>query len=347
MMLSARMRTAIGDRALLAAKVAVAAGAAWLLAPLMPGTADEYPYYAPLGAVISMHPTFAQSFRVGFETLLGLLLGVLLAGAFVLLAIPPLPGIMLVTGIGVLLGGLPRVGAGRDYLPVAALFVLVLGGGDADGYSFGYMTQMALGVTVGLAVNLLVFPPLRTATAKLDLEQFRERVARDLESMATDVVETWPPDTEHWTHRAQTLLDDARRVRASLDLGHESSVGNPRARIKGVDQADDYVTMNALDSVVFQIHDLSELLAGPTVGEGMGGELPDHFRGLVAECLKEASALTEADGDRTSDTPQQPSKPLAALQDWLASRDDDDGDPRLEGSVSKCLHRIQDALLTV
>lgn len=345
MKISERMRHAMGERTLLAGKVALAAGTAWVLAPFMPGVAAEFPYYAPLGAVITMHPTFVHSFRVGLETLLGIVLGILLAGAFVLLSVPPLAGIMLVTGVGVLLGGLPRVGAGRDYLPISALFVLVLGGGDADGYSFGYLVQMGLGILVGITVNFVVFPPLRTATATLDLEQFRQRLARDLDAIADDVGDRWPPDGDVWHQRAQALLDDSRRVRAGLDLGGESARGNPRAKLLGIDQSDDYVTMNALDSISFQVHDLTELLAGPLVGEGLDGDLPESFRRLVARCLRDASARTAADGETPDDAPETGQEPFVELEEWLVSEPAAGSDNfQVQGSVAKCLHRIRDAL---
>ena len=63
-------------------------------------------------------------------------------------------------GLGVLLAGLPRLGAGRDWIPTAALLVLLVGGHNPDDFSFGYLLQMGVGVTVGIVVNLLVFPPL-------------------------------------------------------------------------------------------------------------------------------------------------------------------------------------------
>ena len=49
------------SRVLLAAKTALAVGIAWLIAPLVPGVADDYPYYAPLGALVSMTPTMMGS----------------------------------------------------------------------------------------------------------------------------------------------------------------------------------------------------------------------------------------------------------------------------------------------
>ncbi|MCS3843801.1 hypothetical protein [Microbacterium sp. AK031] len=46
-------------------------GIAWALAPHMPGVTDEYPYYAPLGALLSMYPTLMESAKSGVQTLLG------------------------------------------------------------------------------------------------------------------------------------------------------------------------------------------------------------------------------------------------------------------------------------
>src|SRR5690606_29756051 len=71
----------VHPRLLLSVKTAVAVGIAWVVAPLVPGVADDYPYYAPLGALISMSPTLMSSVRRGAETLAGLAIGILLAGA--------------------------------------------------------------------------------------------------------------------------------------------------------------------------------------------------------------------------------------------------------------------------
>jgi hypothetical protein len=45
-----------GPRLLLAAKTALAVGIAWTVAPFVPGVAEQYPYYAPLGALVSCTP---------------------------------------------------------------------------------------------------------------------------------------------------------------------------------------------------------------------------------------------------------------------------------------------------
>jgi hypothetical protein len=52
-----------GPRLQLAAKAGLAAGLAFLIAPMMPGAAAQYPYYAPLGALVAMYENVAGSMR--------------------------------------------------------------------------------------------------------------------------------------------------------------------------------------------------------------------------------------------------------------------------------------------
>ncbi len=92
-------------RLLLAAKAALAVGIAWAIAPHMPGVTDEYPYYAPLGALLSMYPTLMESAKSGLQTLLGLAVGIGLALVVVVTVGPNWWTIPLVAGIGVLLSG--------------------------------------------------------------------------------------------------------------------------------------------------------------------------------------------------------------------------------------------------
>ncbi len=46
-----------------------------MIAPHMPGVTDQYPYYAPLGALLSMYPTLMGSAKSSLQTLLGLATG--------------------------------------------------------------------------------------------------------------------------------------------------------------------------------------------------------------------------------------------------------------------------------
>ena len=62
-MSSARQAATSPGRLILAAKTALAVGIAWAVAPYVPGVANEYPYYAPLGALAAAAPAAAADDR--------------------------------------------------------------------------------------------------------------------------------------------------------------------------------------------------------------------------------------------------------------------------------------------
>ncbi|MBD7994340.1 FUSC family protein [Arthrobacter sp. Sa2CUA1] len=245
----------------LAVKAALAVGIAWSVAPFAPGAAADYPYYAPLGALVSMYPTVSGSARAGIQTLIGLITGIALALVALLFGGPTVWSIALIVGVGVLLAGIPRLGAGRDYLPVAALFVLVLGGDNADGYSYGYAVQMGVGVLVGLAVNAVVFPPLHLNGAVDGLAALRLNLARQLREMGTAVGETWPPEHEDWSNRRTELVAFSREVREAVQLADSSRHGNLRRRRHQRDLSADFRALRAMERVTLYVEDMTEVLA--------------------------------------------------------------------------------------
>lgn len=127
---TAARQATIPARLLLVAKTALAVGIAWLVAPHMPGVVNDYPYYAPLGALISMYPTLMGSVRSGLQTILGLAAGIGLATVVILTVGPTWWSIPAVVGVAVLFSGTGWFGAGREYVPMAALFVLIIGGAE-------------------------------------------------------------------------------------------------------------------------------------------------------------------------------------------------------------------------
>ena len=58
---------------------AVAASLAWALVQLVPGAAGDYPYYAPLGAVVATSATLARSVREATQTVGAIGLGAAVA----------------------------------------------------------------------------------------------------------------------------------------------------------------------------------------------------------------------------------------------------------------------------
>lgn len=288
-------------RLLLALKTAIAAGLAWPVAQLLPGAVDEYSYYAPLGALISMMPTLMGSLRTSLQTALGLAIGI---GLSWLVILSPLPGgvsVPLTVGVGVLLGGLRGLGTGRDYVPIAALFVLVIGGAQIEDYSVGYLVQMAVGMAIGIIVNLVIVPPLRLGDSARRIESLRMQIADTLHGMAKAMGEAWPPEDQDWFDGARSLDDAVRAAETVVEDARESKRLNPRARWHEYDLQEDYDDLAAISVLGRDVRDLSETVGGAIWGEPIPVGLPDPLREPLGAVLARTADLVRAWNSRENE----------------------------------------------
>lgn len=295
--LSRTLRDAVRPpRLLLVAKTALAVGLAWAVAPHMPGVTDEYPYYAPLGALVSMYPTLMGSMRSSLQTLFGLAAGIGLAALIVLTVGPTWWTIPLVVGLGVLLSGTGWFGAGREYVPMAALFVLIIGGQNADDYSVGYLAQMAVGVVIGLLVNLLIAPAPLAAAAASRVESFRTQLGDHLHDIGYAVSESWPPETAQWAEDAASLAETTADLRAALAEADESVRYNPRARRRHVGTAHIHEDLSTLDRIAHLIRDIADATADTIWNRPAAIPLdPALPEPLSAACHAVADVIAEPD----------------------------------------------------
>ncbi len=275
-------------RLLLVGKAAVAAAIAWAVGALLPWGAAEYAYYAPLGAVIAMAPTVVSSVRSSAQLVVGLASGIAIAWLLVPLALPEPLKIALAVGAGTLVAGIPVLGSGRDYVPVAALFTLLLGGSELGDYSFGYVAQMATGLVVGVAVNLLVAPPLQLQDARESVSRLKRRAADHLDGAASVLTEPKPGDDElsRSIDDYPALLEDAF---AALDTARESRRINPRARRWSFDVDGTRDDLDALRRVGRHLQDLdAALLDGPHEA------VPADLREAMGDAVRATAELLRA-----------------------------------------------------
>ncbi|HSN35921.1 MAG TPA: aromatic acid exporter family protein [Arthrobacter sp.] len=269
----------------LALKAGLAAGIAFAVAPFMPGSAAEYPYYAPLGALVAMYENVAGSVRQGVQTLAGLAIGVGLAFVLFILGSPTPVTVGIVMGFGVILAGLPKIGAGRDWIPTAALLVLLVGGHNPDQFSFGYLLQMGVGVSVGILVNLLVFPPLHFRAAELSIAELRLALAQQLWDMAKALKESWPPQHEDWSKRSDALETSARSVRLAVEKADASRRANPRRRLHPRDIELDYRNLRDLERVTFHVQDVTQVLADVIWAKDTPFVVPEEYAAPLADAM--------------------------------------------------------------
>ncbi|MDF2990066.1 MAG: hypothetical protein K0S37_580 [Microbacterium sp.] len=281
------------DRLLLAAKTAAAAALAWYLAPFVPFAQSEYSYYAPLGVLVSMYPTVARSASSGVQAVVGLALGIALGlGSLAVVGsgVPRIVAVAVVILVGVLLAGVRALGVGRDWVAIAGLFVLLLGGADPDGYSSSYLFTMAFGVLVGVVVNLVVIPPLRVKRADDRLAQLRDDLGAALHRIA-DSLAGHDFDPEVADAAAVALMGTLADVRDEVDLADESRRYNPRGRRLQAPRDLNRRRLDALTGTADATRELSAALSRLTAGTYADAHLPDDTRRALARAIDTVSRL--------------------------------------------------------
>jgi len=349
-LIPALRKTVTRHRLLFAAKTAVAAGLAWYLAPFMPGPAAEYPYYAPLGALVSMHPTVADSAKHGLQSLAGLVLGIGVAFAITTVTAPTALAVAVVVGLGVLIGGFPRLGTASEWIPMAALFVLVLGDSNTEGFSFAYVLQMGMGVAVGFAVNWLIFPPLHLDDIDPAIAGHQGALSRQIKDMARAMEESWPPDHEAWASRSDELSLTAAGVRTAVHQAELSARANPRSRRRATRLPSDLAGLRTLERLTFHVQDITDVLASAIWQEGEGTDIPDAVVAPLAEALDSVASVVDhwrdAENGELANRLARAKDSIGALGDAVAEAAAEQAPVNAAASVAMSLRRILTVVLS-
>lgn len=169
-----------------AVKSAIAAGLAWAVVLPLGGAANDYPYYAPLGAVVVMSTSAMTSVRSAIQAVVAITLGAAVAVVAQQIPTPQLVTLMAAVGVGTLLSVWKRLGAMGVWVPFAALFVLILGGDNPWQYLLGYAGLTTLGAAVGVAVQLAA-PQLPLARTLQAVTALRAALAQELRELAEHI----------------------------------------------------------------------------------------------------------------------------------------------------------------
>ena len=281
----------------LAVRAAVAAVLAWLIGLPLGGVADDYLYYAPFGAVVAVSTTVMNSVRTSVQTFLAIALGAVVAIGVQLLGLPSPLGLGVVVLIGTLISQRRWLGANGSLVPIAGLFVLVLGQGDEETFVLGYLGLTTLGALVGTAVNM-AFPPLLLNQTERAQDALRRALVEQLEQLASAVDGGVLPDPADAGAVAGALLGHGRAVE---DLAGQALEGPPvnwrmrRSRLRA-DHLRDQGT--ALVSLALLVGDLAHTLRrreGPDNEEETFVRLNLHVQ--TAEALRATALTLSAEAD--------------------------------------------------
>jgi uncharacterized membrane protein YgaE (UPF0421/DUF939 family) len=201
-------------------KTAAAAVIAWVLAKEVFGLPQ--PFLAPWAALLTIHATVYRTMARGLQQAGAAVVGVLLAFAVSLT--------LEVTWLSLLLVLLPALAIGRvrplraesTTAAATALVVLLTGYSNDGSMLLSRLGDTFIGIGVGLAVNFVVWPPLRDRSAARRIDELDDQLGELLADMACRLREDEDPDSDPCVEQTRELdsgIDDAwtdvRRARES------------------------------------------------------------------------------------------------------------------------------------
>jgi uncharacterized membrane protein YgaE (UPF0421/DUF939 family) len=324
-----------------ALKAAIAATIAWLVVLPMWGVADEYPYYAPLGAVIAVSSTVAGSVRGSIQGVGAIMIGAALA----LAALPLVPvevlGLALVVGVGTWLSGWHRLGQMSGWVPISAMFILIIGRTDPMSYVVAYLGLTSLGAAIGVGVNT-VYPPLPLSGSGHAVRQTTKTLVDQLHDLAGGLREPEPPSQDEWSGRQHAVQPVTADLRHTVSHMSEARRANWRAR-RWQDRLDkQYQRAVALEQLAFLVEDITTMLVDQENSGRDDVALGPKLRPPAADVLDAmAEALDTVDG-HDADVQKLRAVDQAAqrLADAIREQRHEGGDDRFAaGSVVTAVRR--------
>ncbi|MGY1886209.1 aromatic acid exporter family protein [Blastococcus sp. SYSU DS0753] len=347
---AARRTWARHPRIGLAMRAAVAATLAWWLALLVPGPLSDYPYYAPLGAVIATTAsTLAGSVRSSVQTVAAIALGAGVALVGDVLIGQRLVTLAVVIAVSVVLSGWEWLGSASSWLSTAALFILLFGNENTTAYVLGYLGLTFMGALVGLAVTA-AFPPLPLAPAEQTLATLRDALAGQLDDLVDGLRQDHPPTQDEWRGRIRTLDPLLAHMRDAVRLTDEARRGNRRATRYREAADRQYRQARALERLTLLVEDLTQLIAETELADLETVPLGPRLRPPASRALAALADVLRSVGGATAD-PEAVRRADAALAEFTtelrrarATTDDDLLDAgNIAGAVRRSLESVRPA----
>ena len=279
------------------AKTVVAAVVAWVLASQVFSLPQAF--LAPWAALLVVHSTVYRTFSRGLRQVSGAVLGVLLA-------------------VGLVIGSARWFRDESTAVAATGLIVLTTGFSTHDALLVDRLFGTFIGIVVGLAVNLVVWPPLRDYAAARAIGAIDDGVGGLLRDIAARLREgsCSVEQTTEWVDATRDLDEDTDRAWSLLRQARESSRLNPRRAARGVRASDELESiLRDNEQAIAELRSMAR-----TLGHSIDGviEWEPQFRDRWLALLTEAGeAIAAPDSARVAKVRAE----LAALAHDLSTED--------------------------
>ena len=212
------------------AKGVIAATGAWWLSDNV--LDSQMPFLAPWTALLTVHATVYRSLSRGVQTTVASAIGVgvsFLIGSYLGVGLWTFALAMLVGLAGARLSWIRDEGVA---IATTAIFVLGSGFDSQQPLLADRLLEIALGVAVGIAVNLIVLPPLRDRQAKRYIDSVNRQMGEVLIDMSKEFTGSWDTDSaEDWFERTEAMSRELDSAWQTVRFARESRRVNPRTAI--------------------------------------------------------------------------------------------------------------------
>ena len=208
-------------------KTSVAVVAAWLICSAV--FTQSAPIFAAIAALLVVQPSVNQSIAKGLERSVGVILGVVLAYAIGFVFGTSGWVVLVAIVLALLFSWVFKLGPGSaNQIPISAMLVLSLGALQF-GYAVDRILETIIGAAIGLAVNVLIVPPVLLQPAHLAVARLTREVAAAMERLAGALsAETSPDELEIIRGKARDLRKVRDTASDAVARGAESLTLNPR-----------------------------------------------------------------------------------------------------------------------
>jgi hypothetical protein len=218
-------------------KTVVAAVIAWVLASQTFGLPQ--PFLAPWAALLVVHATVYRTFSRGLKQVTAAVLGVLLAWAVGNVWGLSTAAVGALLAVGLLVGAVRWFRDESSAVAATGLIVLTTGFSTQDQVLVDRLYDTAIGIGVGLVVNLLVWPPMRDLSAARAIEAIGDEVGALLCDMAAELrAHCDEEQVAAWVNRTRDLDERIDQAWALLRQAKESGRLNPRRAARSVKTTD-------------------------------------------------------------------------------------------------------------
>jgi hypothetical protein len=208
-------------------KGVIAATGAWWLAVMVLNS--PLPFLAPWTALLTVHATVYRSLSRGVQMTVASAAGVGLS-----FFIGNYLGVSIWTFALALFVGLAvaRIRWIRDEgvaIATTAIFVLGSGFSSQEPLLLNRLVEVGVGAAVGIAVNILIVPPLREQQAARHVDSINRRMGSVLVNIADEFSDSWNTGkAEAWFSEIETMTGELESAWQWVRFARESRRGNPR-----------------------------------------------------------------------------------------------------------------------